>query len=71
MTGVEAGDAGPTGDLRVLLDEPSSAQVGLQHSNWVGVSELKDYPTEAERQIHNETQDSSGQVVPGTVYDNS
>lgn len=30
MTGLGAGDAGPTGDLQVLLDEPSSAQVGLQ-----------------------------------------
>lgn len=67
MTGVGSGDAGPTGDLQVLLDEPSSAQVGPKHSNWVGV-------TEAERQIHNETlclSDSSGQVVPGTVDDNS
>lgn len=41
MTGVGAGDAGPTGDLQVLLDEPRSAQVGLQHSNWAGVSELR------------------------------
>lgn len=40
MAGVGAGDAGPTGDQQVLLDEPSSAQVGLQHSNWAGLSGL-------------------------------
>lgn len=36
MTGLGAGDVGPTGDLQVLLDEPESdslpAQVGLKPS---------------------------------------
>lgn len=36
--------------------------------------EEKDYKAEAEQQIHHQTlrlQDPSGQVVPGTVYDDS
>lgn len=59
MTGLGAGDAGPTGDLQVLVDEPEPdslpAQVGLKPSYRTKVHQIcrsiKHYTAERKQEI--------------------